>query len=223
MQVSAELRWFWRAQPPRGFEEWFRAVDVHGCAAGGGRTRTDRYLRDAAQRELGMKRRGGRPGVEVKGLVLDAWGRVPTTPFAGPLQLWTKWSSPALTLPRRRTLATRKQRWLRRFDTSRGAAREVPLGRDELPLPGYRFPAAGCNVEWTRVALPRGAVWWTFAFEAFGPIAALERSACLTARTLAARHPPALRGALLASYPSWLQRRGVGGGARRGAPARRRR
>src|SRR3982751_1191157 len=37
--------------------------------AGGGRPREDVYLRDDRQAALGIKRRGGRPGVEVKGLV----------------------------------------------------------------------------------------------------------------------------------------------------------
>jgi len=44
VKASAEIRWFWAALPPAGLEAWFRNADAHGCAAGGGVQRTDRYL-----------------------------------------------------------------------------------------------------------------------------------------------------------------------------------
>ena len=206
MVVSAEIRWFWRARPPSRLDEWFLAADVHGCAAGGGTTRTDRYLRDRSEDELGLKVRGGRKGVEMKGLVVKEWGRATTKPFSGTLQLWAKWISTALELPWRCTVAAEKQRWLRKFDTS-GSGKEIALGRDEQPLGKRGLPKAGCNVEWTRVTLDGGVVWWTLGFEAFGPIDTLERSIRLTAKQLASRHPPPLRGGIPASYPTWLKRR----------------
>jgi hypothetical protein len=206
MLISAEMRWFWRAQPPGGLDAWFRAADVHGCVPGGGATRTDWYLSDRAQDELGIKARGGRKGVELKGLVLEPYGRVTTGPFAGTLQLWTKWSSAALLLPQRHTVATTKRRWLRKFATNRSVA-EIALGRNEQPLDTRGLPTTGCNVEWTRVTLADGAVWWTLGFEAFGPLDTLEHSVCRTAKLLSARHPPPLRGGTPASYPAWLKQR----------------
>jgi hypothetical protein len=58
MQVSAEIRWFWRDAPPAGLEDWFRDAGVHGCPADDEETRTDVYLREPGQVELGLKRRG---------------------------------------------------------------------------------------------------------------------------------------------------------------------
>lgn len=69
MQVSDESRWFWSGSPTERLEEWFRGKHPDGIPAGGGKERRYDYLRDPDQDELGIKRRGEKPGVEVKGLV----------------------------------------------------------------------------------------------------------------------------------------------------------
>jgi hypothetical protein len=63
----------------------------------------------ASQRELGIKVRAGKT-VEVKGLVTVEWNGLRTGPFAGPIEIWTKWSAAALTLDLTRTIETRKRR-----------------------------------------------------------------------------------------------------------------
>jgi hypothetical protein len=209
VKASAEIRWFWAALPPAGLEAWFRNADAHGCAAGGGVQRTDRYLKDGTQHELGVKLRGGGKGVEVKGLVVEEFGRIALGPFAGPLQLWGKWSSTALSVPSDATVATDKRRWQRAFDTGRGA-KEIPLARGARPFGAHEFPQRGCNVELTSVTLPGGSVWWTLGFEAFGPLDSLERSVRATAKLLAARRPPPLAHGTRASYPAWLRTRVIG-------------
>ena len=90
MQVSAEIRWYWRKTPPLKLEHWFRSFDFHGLVAGGGNLREDEYFRDPSQGELGLKRRGGKPGIEVKGLVAADWGTLAAEPFTGRIELWTK-------------------------------------------------------------------------------------------------------------------------------------
>src|SRR5947207_3561754 len=115
MQVSAEIRWFWKDVLPPKLEEWFRNAKEKTCAAGGGEPRVDEYLYDLNQIELGLKRRGGKSGVEVKGLVTAASGRLNANPFAGPIDLWTKWTSEALDLKSDLTVAIEKIRWLRKF------------------------------------------------------------------------------------------------------------
>src|SRR4051794_7060617 len=99
MQVSAEIRWFWTKQAPH-FAAWFLDSNYFPCPAGGGsRTRTDIYLRDPSQAELGLKRRGNKDesGVEVKVLVAVMRNSLTGEPFSGDVEIWTKCASASLT------------------------------------------------------------------------------------------------------------------------------
>ena len=82
MQISAEIRWFWFVNCPDGVETWFRSGPT---PAGGGRAREDEYLHEPRQTELGLKRRGEKPGVEAKGLVAVSSRPSDTIPFVGPV------------------------------------------------------------------------------------------------------------------------------------------
>ena len=202
MQVSAEIRYWWRNAEPGGLAEWFSAGDF---APGGGAARVDEYLRQPGQAELGIKRRGEKPGVEIKGLV--ALGRERAAePFPGQVEIWCKWASAAIRIDPAAAIAISKQRRLRKFATEAGEAREIALDARELPASGEPLPAAGCNVEWTALRLPDGALWWTLGFEAFGPLGSVERHLEMGIAAMAARHPPELKPDLVASYPAWLNR-----------------
>ncbi len=205
MQVSAEIRWFWQLNPPPALQSWFCNTDVHGCVAGGGKKRVDEYLFDPGQIELGIKRRGGKQGAEVKGLVSVVRNGLAVPPFTGPVELWTKWPSDQLDLRPFVTIATVKQRWVRKFDTEASTPREIALDSDEKPLDKGRLPDRGCNVELTEVTLPGGEVWWTLGFEAFGTLQTVESDLRSVSSTLAARQPPQFGSGLLASYPAWLK------------------
>jgi hypothetical protein len=208
MQLSAEIRWFWRKVPPPQLERWFRNATEDTCTAGGGELRQDDYLYDGSQIELGLKRRGGKAGVEVKGLVAAAWGNLSANPFTGPIELWSKWTSEALELALDRTVPIEKVRWLRKFDTTKQAPEEIPLDSKEKPLGKRALPEIGCNVELTRITLRNQEVWWTLGFESFGTLQTLGNDLCAVAATMAARQPPQFGTGLLASYPAWLKERG---------------
>jgi hypothetical protein len=205
MLLSAEARWFWPSAPPPGLEEWFCSAHDTYCRAGGGETRVDEYLRDAGQRELGLKRRGGKAGVEVKGLVAVTSAGLAAGPFVGSIELWVKWTSHPLDLKQDQTIATKKVRWLRKFDTNAPCPLEIPLDSKEQPLDKRPLPALGCNVELTQVSLlPGGEIWWTLAFEAFGTMRTVENDLRAVATVLVARRPPGLEGGFMAGYPAWL-------------------
>jgi hypothetical protein len=206
MQVSAEVRWFWADTPPSDLADWYRRrAGQH--APGGGLHREDVYLLDTSQVELGLKTRGTKPGVEIKGLVRTSSAAIGQAPLRARAELWTKWSTQSLDLSGRSTVTLDKQRWLRQYDTSRrDALVEVALGADEAPLDGPR-PQRGCHVEWTCVRLGNGRVWWTLGCESFGArVEELEDNLGRMLEHLAGTAPPALGAALEASYPTWLAR-----------------
>jgi hypothetical protein len=68
MQLSAEIRWFWQGAIPGSVEKWFHG-GLGSCHPGGGKPRLDEYLYEQGQVELGLKKRGTKPGIEVKGLI----------------------------------------------------------------------------------------------------------------------------------------------------------
>lgn len=206
MQVSAEIRWFWSGAVS-GLTEWFSDAKTHGFGAGGGRVRVDEYLRAPGQRELGLKRRGSKKGVEVKGLVHVDWMGVTAGPFSGPIEIWTKWATDSLELAAGTTVTTEKKRWLRKFDTAGAAPIEIELDADEKPARGAALPGLGCNVELTEVKLPGGAVAWTLGFESFGSLATITNDLRAVAALLADRRPPALPPGERLAYPAWLSTR----------------
>src|SRR5258707_15624969 len=112
MLVSAEIRWFWKEDLPPGVEAWFRRG---ACGPGGGKLRTDEYLVDPMQHELGLKKRDGGRGIEVKGLV--ALRAKTAAPLDARVQIWSKWTSDSLTIDHLPRVVVRKIRWLRKYDT----------------------------------------------------------------------------------------------------------
>jgi len=204
MQISAEIRWFWEEGKDDGLtkasETWFTQM---GIAPGGGDVRPDDYAHDPQQIELGIKKRGNKPGLEVKGLIA-CLSPISTPPFQGPPELWGKWSTTLLDPPKK-IVTVSKTRWLRKLDLDGEPVVEVPLGNDEKPLDAQRrLPTLGCHIERTRVEIPglqRG--WWTVGFEAFGPAHTVERLLHRSVEHVRARAPD-FGAALQMSYPRWL-------------------
>lgn len=211
---SCELRLFWPESCPSSVASWFHEGAIP--AGGGGAERTDLYLVEAGQLELGLKKRGDRPGYpggfEVKGLLhrFPAPFEPALIPFAP--QLWCKWTSRALQLDRLPTIAISKKRRLRKWDLDDAAqVREVALDADEQPEDGGRRPDKGCQLELTEVTV-QGERWWTLGFEAFGPQPQVEQNLRRLLGHLARRRGPDWGAAQAASYPEWLAGLGKGAG-----------
>jgi len=200
MFVSAEVRWFWKDTAPPSLDEWF-----HGGAyrPGGGTPRTDEYLLDSGQRELGVKRRGGTGEIEVKGLVERR--RPSASPFGARVQVWCKWTSQGLRIDHLPRVSLQKTRWLRKYDTAGTVVSEVELDAGERPrqAPERRLER-GCQVELVALEVgDRHETWASLGFEAFGELDTLEDSLHRTVGHLAADAPQLTLGAEL-SYPEWL-------------------
>jgi len=201
MEVSAEIRWFWQGTGPTGLHAWFS-----DCADGGGIPRTDVYLLDPQQAELGIKLRGGKSGIEVKGLVATIANGSRHPSFAGPIEIWTKWPSTALSLTGAAVIQVNKTRRLRKFDTAWTPVREVSLDAQEHPSDGQRLPDEGCDVEYTEISVDGFPPWVTFGFEAFGLLETVAGNLRSVAARLAQRRPPPFDLGWCASYPLWLRR-----------------
>jgi hypothetical protein len=187
-------------------QQWFSSTEHHECAAGGGCPRTDAYLADPQQAELGLKLRGNKTGVEVKGLVAVIAERCRDRPFVGPIEVWSKWKSEALCLTNAALILVNKRRFLRKFDSAGPEVREIALDAEELPINGERLPEEGCNIEYTQISVEGSPPWITLAFEAFGVLDAVAANLRRTTAILSMRRPPAFVGGWRASYPTWLQR-----------------
>ncbi len=205
MFLSAEVRWFWQGCCPPPVHDWFFKS---GLAPGGGRSRIDKYVPQRTEAEISLKKRGDKPGFEIKGLV--TMRRVPELePLAPHIEIWCKWSCTIPAFKLTDELALRKTRWLRKFDTSKYVRSEIPLDADERPNKGYSLPVQGCNVELTEVEIAGHAgAWCTLGFEAFGDLDSVQTNLTLT---VLPEKPVLMRvvesGAFM-SYPAWLRARG---------------
>lgn len=206
MQLSAEIRWFWQGAIPSSFEKWFHG-ELGGCPPGGGKPRLDEYLYEKGQLELGLKKRGTKPGIEVKGLIATLPMPVAIGPIHGQIQLWSKWTTTELRLDGLALLSTNKTRWMRKYDTGNGGVTEIELKEDEAPKNDtIKLPENGCNVELTKVLVgPAQQGWWTVGCEAFAPsLGAAEQNLRLVLTSILAKDVPAVEGGEAASYPAWI-------------------
>jgi hypothetical protein len=196
--VSAELRWFWRGGLPAAVEAWFRHAEF---PPGGGRPRIDEYLVDRSQIELGVKKRGTKAGVEVKGLV--GLRRTVSAPFPGRVQIWSKWTSDTLTIDHLPRVAIQKTRSLRRYDASGPRVVEIELDDEERPRKSQDLlPECGCHLEAVLLRVDgNDTKWASVGFEAFGDVSTVEDTLDRTLKHVTQTNLPAGREL---SYPAWL-------------------
>lgn len=207
MTATAEVRWFFEQSAPPALAVWFHSAQRHGCSAGGGRTSVDAYLLEPGNAQLGIKRRSGKAGLEIKVLAGALERGCEQAPFEGRIELWVKQTATQLGTHGHRLVEVSKRRWVRLFDCSDDeAVRELSLAADGQPTDQVPTPARRCRVELTELELMPGGRWMTLAFEAHGPVESVAESLRRTAQTLALRAPPGLDGPLEASYPGWLPR-----------------
>jgi hypothetical protein len=201
MVTSAELRWFWRGRCPQPVHDW---VFKSGLPPGGGFSRVDKYVPQRGEPEISIKKRGDKPGFEVKGLVATR-NSPELVPLAPHVEIWCKWSC---TIPGFRLtdeVAITKTRWLRKFDTSKYVRSEIPLDTGERPNKGYSLPVQGCNVELTEVQIVgHSEVWWTLGFEAFGDLDSVSTNLTLTLMPEKAVLERIVASGAFLSYPAWL-------------------
>jgi hypothetical protein len=152
MQISAECRWFTDNRTVgESLKTWFLNPAIHGQSGRADDHRADCYLLDPGQKELGIKRRGSNSGVEIKGLVYVDHTPLRCGSLTACIERWAKWTSATLDLAAFRTVAIRKTRWLRTFDTSNGEAAEIQIDGNKQSATNQDPLTQGCNVEVTEI------------------------------------------------------------------------
>jgi len=179
---SAEVRWFFRGDPPAEVGEWFRYGDLWAQQP----DRIDEYLLLPGCSTTGIKLREGRFEVKVQ-----TEGPVATEypgGVRGHRDGWVKWSASlgdaegvraSLRAGDEQWVRVRKARALRGFSLDGASHDDDPR---EIDAGGER-PGRGCGVEITevRVLAPAESAWWTLGLEGFDdggdPTECLERVA----------------------------------------------
>ena len=200
MRMTAEIRWFWAGRPPPAFAAWFRDAGPSWGSTDDSKMRIDEYVRDPAQTVLGIKRRGGSQGIEIKGLISTRATVLELSGCACPVGLWGKWSA-TFALDEGHLIKVAKQRWMRRFAVGGGRVSELAASES-------RERASGCDAELTLLDGPDGLPWWTVGFEAFGAIDGVEDDLAATVAVVQRRSPPLLPPGQASGYPGWLAARG---------------
>jgi hypothetical protein len=202
VKPSAELRWFFKGPLPSSVKEWFCGSKL--CREE--RSRTDHYLVFPGSNSVGLKIRDGRK-LQAKARVREPEPfSLPGGAVIGRLDSWVKWSNDDEDVAGRLAglrfgdplwVSVIKERSMRKFQLDDQHVTEVDANTRQ---------DRGCTVELTRITLP-DSLWWSLAFESFGPTP-LTDDVARTAAHFLKLIPDGLvlteRDSM--AYPEWLNR-----------------
>lgn len=200
MRTTAEVRWFGNGPIEDAIFDWFHQTEF----TPGVEIREDRYLVFVDCASVGVKLREDAM-LQIKALRDPP--RTVTYPrhVLGRSDTWVKWTA-SQPLPRallgelveadREWFSLGKRRWTRLYATKGAVPEEVPHDR---PID------QGCAVELVEI-LHGHSVWWSLAFEAFGPADQVPLLLQHTGDRFFQFSPPpvALTSTHSFSYPAWL-------------------
>ena len=164
-------------------------------------TRTDHYLNLAGSENMSVKVREGRLEVKRRNQNVEIAELHPKV--TGHLENWRKWSVdlgnvkwPSSSRPTETWIPVFKSRRLCTYQFLSGRWQPVSLDHAQFD--------SGCEMELTKLKVG-SQVWWTVAFEAFGP-ADSNRAALLSvsSQIFAELEPPDLSTGNSFGYPWWL-------------------
>ena len=200
MLPTAEVRWFWRGEPPDAARAW---LDQRTGATVSRATRTDHYLEIATTDALGIKLREGQ--IELKQRMDGPVRRELADGVRGLTERWMKWSFEITTeyqtlgrlIASDAWVGIKKTRWLKAYRVS-------PLGDVQ---PTEQSEGQICTMEITEVSTPAspGNPWWTLGLEASGEIGQLTPLLLqVAAELLRPTFPAPLEEVYSYAHPHWL-------------------
>lgn len=205
MSLSAELRWFWPYPAPREIANWFRSAERHQHAPSAQRLQTEHYFLRERCAQWSIRRHVGSEAFEIKVLLDSVEEGFNVGPFTGDVELWLTQSSAGPVPTECEQVDVTCRRWLRLYDTSGPAVSEVRLGSGPATPGVSQIATPHCWIDYSEIDLGLGEQWVSVGFKAGGGVAESLRDGLLrTAERLSDGRPPAMSGALTASYPQWL-------------------
>jgi hypothetical protein len=194
MDSTAEVRWFFRGEPPGPLAGWFASLGAEP------QQRTDSYLRLPETDALGVKVRGGGGNLELKLRARDHGIESFEAGVEGKVEKWQKWSFPVeQPVP---GLGIGAGNWV-----DVGKARRIAAYTHHgwEPGPEPRRSGDGCSAELTQLEAA-GEAWATLGFEAFGAEATILETLRQAARQFFAevQLPGGLSAGISLSYPGWV-------------------
>ena len=208
MQLTAELRWFYRGTLPSEVCQWFQQDQLGGHLAPP-EEREDLYFYSPGSEYLGIKLRQGRLEIKWRKAelgVVHFGDRV-----EGKAEKWGKWlcedptaeSFQPADVVGKSWVSVKKVRFLRKASLTQRQYQVFP-GESITAVPVTESIDQGCNVELTQLSI-NGNAWWSLAFEAFGEDDCLmEHLQAVAAWVFKSYRGSNLQAEDSYAYPSWL-------------------
>ncbi len=203
MFSTVEVRWFHQGEIPVDIQTWFSQIAGKKAEPITQSPRTDIYLLQNGNANLGVKLREGR--IEIKQRTQEFGNATFASNVVGVVEGWRKWSylvDPTQTnyLSARFLGASwqrvSKERSLYSFQIS-------GQNTETVKMPDYSI--GGCNIELTHIKC-NGEVWWSLGLEAFGDENSNESKLTIAAKYLfSEEQTPTLSAQNSYGYPHWLE------------------
>jgi hypothetical protein len=205
MLASAEIRWMQKGQLPDTLLSWFMAEEELKVEE-----RLDRYLHFPECESIGIKLRDAGDPTDGKFEIKAQRGSSSilrlSPSCAGRIDLWVKitkstkhsedWVLSLTSDDTLRWLDISKRRWLRKFS--------LDDTLEPREVGGTERPDEGCTVELVTLSV-EGEAWWSFGFEAFGPLDKVRQNLIEVAKHQLREDVPLTMSILTsASYPTWV-------------------
>ena len=199
MQLTAELRWFYRGTLPEAVSQWFEHQLGEHLAPP--EEREDFYLLSPGCEYMGIKLRQGRLEIKWRRAelgVLSFGDRV-----EGKAEKWGKWLCEDPTEESFQP-TTVVEKWLRVKKVRSQRQYQVLPGEAIIAVPITASIDQGCTVELTELDINDNS-WWSLAFEAFSEDDCLmEHLQAVASWVFKSYHQPKLQAQDSYAYPSWI-------------------
>lgn len=202
MQLTAELRWFYRGTLPEEVLQWFQQ-DQLGDHLAPSEEREDLYLYSPGCDYLGIKLRQGR--LEIKWRKAELGVLYFGDRVEGKAEKWGKWLcedpttesfQPTAVVGQKAWVGVKKVRSQRQYQV-------LPV-ESLTAVPVNESIEQGCSVELTQLDI-NGNTWWSLAFEAFGEDDCLmDNLQAVASRVFKSDRGPKLQAEDSYAYPNWL-------------------
>lgn len=201
MQLTAELRWFYRGTLPEEILQWFQQNQL-GEHLAPPEEREDLYLYSPRCEYMGIKLRQGR--LEIKWRKTELGFVAFGDRVEGKAEKWGKWLCENPTAESFQPADVVGKSWVSVKKVRSQRQYQVFPGESITAVPVTESINQGCTVELTQLGINSNA-WWSLAFEAFGEDDCLiDHLHAVASCVFKSYREPKLQARDSYAYPSWL-------------------